>query len=67
VPSVSKPSPWSGYTIPLILAVFGILGITVDLIFLLAFFIVLAYYLYRTEKRISALEGSPTAQQPSSK
>ncbi|HUK80274.1 MAG TPA: hypothetical protein VLU91_06390 [Nitrososphaerales archaeon] len=64
---MSKPSPWSGYTIPLILAVFGILGITVDLIFLLAFFIVLAYYLYRTEKRISALEGGPTTQQPSSK
>jgi uncharacterized membrane protein len=67
VPPVSKPSPWGGYTVPLILAVFGILGITVDLIFLLAFFIVLAYYLYRVEKRISALEGNPTGQQPSSK
>jgi flagellar biogenesis protein FliO len=43
---------------PLILALFGILGITVDLIFLLAFFVVLGYYLYRVEKRLSALESN---------
>ena len=46
---------------PLILAVLGVLGITLDLIFLLAFFIVIGYYLYRVEKRLSILDGG---QQP---
>lgn len=42
---------------PLLLAVLGVLGITLDLIFLLVFFVVLGYYLYRVEKRLSTLEG----------
>jgi uncharacterized membrane protein YbaN (DUF454 family) len=49
---------------PLLLGVLGILGITLDLIFLLAFFMVLAYYLYRIEKRLSTMEGSAAGQQP---
>jgi len=61
---MSTQSPWGGYTIPVILAFLGIFGITVNGFFLLAFFIVLAYYLYRVEKRVSALEGNP-ANQPS--
>jgi len=58
---VSTRNLWGGYSMPLVLAVLGVLGITLDLIFLLAFFIVLGYYLYRVEKRLSNLEGS---QQP---
>ena len=42
---------------PLLLAVLGVLGITLDLIFLLVFFVGLGYYLYRVEKRLSTLEG----------
>ena len=61
---MSARNPWGGYTMPLILAVFGILGITLDLIFLMAFFVVLAYYLYRIEKRLSAMEGPPASRQP---
>ena len=61
---MSTRNPWGGYTMPLLLAVLGVLGITVDLIFLLVFFVVLGYYLYRVEKRLSALEGG---QQPNPK
>ena len=56
---MSAQSPWGGYTVPVILAFLGVFGITVNGFFLLAFFIVLAYYLYRVEKRVSALEGNP--------
>jgi hypothetical protein len=52
---------------PVILAFLGIFGITVNGFFLLAFFIVLAYYLYRIEKRVSVLEGNPPSQQPKPK
>jgi hypothetical protein len=48
----------------LIIALLGILGLTVDAIFLLAFFVVLAYYLYRIERRLSQLEGNPASQKP---
>ena len=65
---VSKPNPWGGYTVPLIITILGLLfALFVDLILFIVFVAVLGYYLYRLEKRISALEGSPTAQQPSSK
>jgi len=47
-----------------ILIVLGILGLIVDALFLLAFFIVLGYYLYRVDRRISALEGNPMGRQP---
>jgi len=60
---MSAQSPWSGYMIPVILAFLGIFGIIVNGFFLLAFFIVLAYYLYRVEKRVAALEGNPASQQ----
>jgi len=60
---MSAQSPWGGYTVPVILAFLGVFGITVNGFFLLAFFIVLAYYLYRIEKRISMLEGTPANQQ----
>jgi len=52
---------------PLIIIILGVLGITVDLIFLIAFVVVVGYYLYRVEKRLSQLEGSPTGQQPPKK
>ena len=52
---------------PVVLVLLGILGLTVDAIFLLVFFVLLGYYLYRIEKRISALEGSPASQQPKPK
>ena len=52
---------------PLILIVLGVLGITVDLIFLIAFVILVGYYLYRIEKRLSQLEGGPAGQQPQKK
>ena len=61
---MSTQSVWGGYTMPVILIVLGILGLIVDALFLLAFFIVLGYYLYRVEKRISALEGNPMGRQP---
>jgi len=67
VPPVSTQSPWGGYTMPVILALLGVFGLIVDTLFLLAFFIVLAYYLYRIEKRISSLEGNPAGQRPKSK
>lgn len=60
---MSTQSPWSGFMIPVVLAFLGIFGITVNGFFLLAFFIVLAYYLYRVEKRVSTLEGNPASQQ----
>ncbi len=52
---------------PLIIALLGVFGLIVDTIFLLAFFVVLGYYLYRVEKRISALEGNPSGRQPKAK
>jgi len=52
---------------PVILILLGIFGLIVDTIFLLAFFIVLGYYLYRIEKRVSSLEGNPAGQRPKSK
>jgi len=64
---MSAQSPWSGYTIPVILAFLGVFGITVNGFFLIAFFLVLAYYLYRIEKRLSAMEGNPTNQHPKPK
>ena len=64
MPSVSAQSVWGGYTMALIIVILGILGITIDLIFLLVFFIVLGYYLYRIEKRVSELEGNPASQKP---
>jgi len=64
---MSAQSPWGGYTMPVILAFLGIFGLIVNGFFLLAFFIVLSYYLYRIEKRISALEGNPANQQPKTK
>ena len=64
---MSAQSPWGGYTVPVILAFLGVFGITVNGFFLLAFFIVLSYYLYRIEKRLSAVEGNPTNLQPKSK
>lgn len=64
---MSTQSPWGGYTMPLILIVLGVLGITVDLIFLIAFVILVGYYLYRIEKRLSQLEGGPAGQQPQKK
>lgn len=59
---MSTQSFWSGYTMPVIIAFLGIFGITVNGFFLLAFFVVLAFYLYRLEKRISSLEGNPSGQ-----
>jgi len=47
---------------PVILILLGIFGLIVSTIFLLAFFVVLGYYLYRIEKRISSLEGNPASQ-----
>jgi len=64
---MSTQSVWGGYTMPLIIALLGIFGLVVDTIFLLAFFVLLGYYLYRVEKRISALEGSPAGQHPKPK
>jgi len=64
---MSNQGAWGGYTMPVIIVLLGILGITIDLIFLVAFFVVLGYYLYRTEKRISALEGNPAGQKPPAK
>jgi len=52
---VSKPSPWGGYTIPLLIVFLGIIGLF-DFIFFIAFLALLGYYLYRVEKRITALE-----------
>ena len=60
---MSTQSPWSGYMIPVVLAFLGIFGIIVNGFFLLAFFVVLAYYLYRVEKRVSALEGNSAGSQ----
>jgi len=52
---------------PLIIVLLGIFGLIVDTIFLLAFFALLGYYLYRIERRISALEGSSAGQRPKPK
>ena len=60
---MSAQNLWGGYTLPLILILLGVFGLVIDPIFLLAFFVLLGYYLYRVEKRLSALEGSPAGQQ----
>ncbi len=61
---MSSQSPWGGYTMPVIIVILGVLGITFDLVFLIAFFAVLGYFLYRMEKRVSALEGNSGGQEP---
>lgn len=64
MPPVSKPSPWGGYTIPVIIVFLGIVGLF-DFIFFIAFLALLGYYLYRVEKRVSALEeGAGMGPQP---
>ncbi len=63
MPSVSNRSIWGGYTIPIIIVVLGIVGVF-DIIFFVAFLVVLGYYLYRIEKRLSELEGNPASQKP---
>jgi uncharacterized membrane protein len=55
VSPVSKPSPWGGYTIPILIVFLGIVGLF-DFIFFIAFLALLGYYLYRVEKRVTALE-----------
>jgi len=63
---VSKPSPWGGYTIPLLIVFLGIVGLF-DFIFFVAFLALLGYFLYRVEKRVSALEaGTGIGPQPKS-
>ena len=52
---MSKPSPWGGYTIPMLIVFLGVIGLF-DFIFFVAFLALLGYYLYRVEKRLSALE-----------
>jgi len=64
VPPVSSKSFWTGYTMPLTIILLGILGLIIDPIFLLAFVVLVGYYLYRLEKRVSQLEGDGTGQQP---
>ena len=53
---MSKPSPWGGYTIPMLIVFLGVIGLF-DFIFFVAFLALLGYYLYRVEKRLSALEA----------
>jgi len=63
---MSTQNPWGGYTMPVIIAVLGIVGLFIY-IFFIVFVAMLAYYLYRIEKRLSALEGNTAGQQPKSK
>jgi len=50
-----------GRNLVIILTVLGFLGLLISIVFLLAFFAVLGYYLYMLEKRIDGLEGGPSA------
>ena len=52
---MSKPSPWGGYTIPMLIVFLGVIGLF-DFIFFVAFLALLGYYLYRVEKRLTAIE-----------
>ena len=54
----------SGRNLVIILTLLGFLGLLISIVFLLAFFAVLGYYLYMLEKRIDGLEGGPSANKP---
>ena len=65
---MSNQSIWGGYNLPIIVVLLGVLGIFIDLLFLVAFFAVLGYYLYRIEKRLTELEqGKPPSNGPKPK
>ena len=49
---------------PLIIIILGILGIFIDLLFLVAFVALVGYYLYRIERRLSELEARAPGAQP---
>jgi len=51
---------------PVIIVVLGIVGLFIY-IFFIVFVAMLGYYLYRIEKRLSALEGNTARQQPKPK
>jgi len=49
--------------LPAIIVILGIVGLFIY-IFFIAFVALLGYYLYRLDKRLSALEGNSAGQQP---
>jgi len=63
---MSTQNPWGGYTMPVIIVVLGIVGLFIY-IFFIVFVAMLGYYLYRIEKRLSALEANTARQQPKPK
>ena len=56
---MSSPG-FGGMNLVIIITALGFLGLLVSIVFLLAFFAVLGYYLYKLERRISGLEGGPS-------
>jgi len=61
---MSSQSIWGGYSMALIIIILGVLGLIIDTLFLLAFVVLVGYYLYRIEKRVSDLEGRAPGGQP---
>ena len=59
-----NPSPFSGPNMVVLIVLLGLLGFLVEPLFILIFIAVLGYYLYKLEKRTSALEaGAPERKQ----
>jgi hypothetical protein len=58
---MSNQSIFGGFNLPLIVILLGLLGLLISPIFLLAFVVLVGYYLYRLDKRVANLEP----QQPS--
>lgn len=60
---MSKPSMFGGPTLLILVVLLGVFGLFIPLL-LLAFFVVLGYYLYMLERRLTSLEGAGLARMP---
>ena len=64
---MSSQGVFAGPGLAILVVLLGVIGLLIEPLIFLVFIIVLGYYLYRIEKRLSALEGPPRAQNQPSK
>ena len=64
---MSSQGVFAGPGLAILVVLLGVIGLLIEPLIFLVFIIVLGYYLYRIEKRLSALEGPPGAQNQPSK
>ena len=58
---MSNQGVFGGPGLAILVVALGLLGILVDLLFFVAFVVVVGYAIYRMEKRVGALEGTAGA------